>query len=293
MASLLTAVKSKMFIVAHRKARGMLEGEYGAIFHGRSQDFEDLRGYVPGDEIRDIDWKATARTGSPLIKRYIAMRSQQLLFVSDSGRNMAAQARGGELKKDIAVMAMGVIGLLAIRHGDSVALVHGDGENSIALPAKGTEAHLEQLLKGMDGACMTRGPSQLCSRLEYVAAHYKQRMLLVVVADELTAEPRLAKVLRRLCAQHEILWLQIQDATLAGPEAVSGVGVDVAGMDTVLMLLAKDPDLARSYFKAVALRAQELETLLGSCGIAISSVAATTEVVAKVFTLLERHRRGR
>lgn len=281
-----------MYIFAHRKARGMLDGEYASIFRGRSLDFDDLRDYVPGDEVRDIDWKATARTGTPLIKRYLATRRQQVLFVADTGRNMAATARGGETKKDIAVMAMGVIGSLAIRHGDSVALVHGDGGTSVALPGKGTENHLEQLLRCMDGANLSRGPSDLCARLEYVAAHYKQRMLLVVVADEVAAGPRLAKVLRRLRAQHEILWIQIDDAALAGPGSVHGVGTDVAGMDPVLMLLAEDPELARSYAEAVADRAQALAELLQASGIATTGIGGTDEVMAKIFALLERHRRA-
>ena len=126
MAGLLQRVKSKLSIFAHRKARGMLEGEYGSVFKGRSLDFDDLRAYVPGDEVRDIDWKATARHGSPLVRRYLAVRRQTLLLVTDTGRNMAAESRDGEQKKDIAVLALGVVGYLAHRHGDDVGLVCGD-----------------------------------------------------------------------------------------------------------------------------------------------------------------------
>src|SRR6478735_5361178 len=109
MASLLTRVKSKMALFAHRKARGMLDGEYGSVFRGRSLDFDDLRAYVAGDDVRDIDWKASARHGSPLIKRYVAVRRQTVLLVTDTGRNMAADARDGEPKKDIAILALGVL----------------------------------------------------------------------------------------------------------------------------------------------------------------------------------------
>ncbi|MEO6530760.1 MAG: DUF58 domain-containing protein [Specibacter sp.] len=292
MGTLLTAVKSRMYIFAHRRARGMLDGEYASVFRGRSLDFEDLRDYVPGDEVRDIDWKATARVGTPLIKRYVATRRQQVLFVADTGRNMAAAALGGGIKKDIAVTAMGVIGSLAIRHGDSVALVHGDGASSQAMPAKGTESHLEQVLRRMDAASLGNGPSDLCARLEYVAAHYKQRMLLVVMADDVAADNRLATVLRRLRAQHEILWVQVADAALAGPDAVHSAGIDVAGMETLLLLLAQDPELATSYLDATAARARGLADLLKSSGIAATSIGSSTEVMAKVFALLERHRRA-
>lgn len=101
-----------MAIFAHRKARGMLDGEYGSVFRGRSLDFDDLRAYIRGDDVRDIDWKASVRFGSPLIKRYVAVRRQTVLLVADTGRGMAAESRDGETKKDIAVMALGVIGLL-------------------------------------------------------------------------------------------------------------------------------------------------------------------------------------
>lgn len=293
MGSLLVAVKSKMYIFAHRRARGMLEGEYASIFRGRSLDFDDLRAYVPGDEVRDIDWKATARTGTPLIKRYVATRRQQVLFVADTGRNMAAAALGGEAKKDIAVMAMGVIGALAVGHGDSVALVHGHGDRTESLPAKGTESHLEQLLRCMHGAELDRGPSDLCARLEHVALHTRQRTLLVILADDVAPDARLAKVLRRLAAQHEILWVQVADAALAGPGAVQGTGVGAAQLDTVHLLLAQDPALAASYTAAVAERTRGLEALLASLGIASTSLGSTQDVVGKVFALLERHRRAR
>ena len=293
MASLLLAVKSKMYIFAHRRARGLLEGEYASIFRGRSLDFEDLRAYVPGDDVRDIDWKATARTGAPLIKRYVATRRQQILFVADTGRNMAAAALGGEPKKDIAVMAMGIIGSLAVGHGDSVAMVHGHGDRSESLPAKGTEGHLERLLRCMDGVDLERGPSELCARLEHVALHTRQRTLLVVLADDVAADARLATVLRRLAAQHEILWVQVADAALAGPGAVHGTGVGAAELDTVHLLLAQDPELAASYAAAVAERTRGIEALLASLGIAAATLASTHDVVGQVFALLERHRRAR
>lgn len=205
---------------------------------------------------------------------------------------MAAVALGGEIKKDLAVMVMGVIGSLALRHGDSVALVYGDGASSLTLPARGTESHLEQVLRQVDAAALGNGPSELCARLEYVASHYKQRLLLVVMADEVEADERLSRVLRRLRAQHEILWVQLADAALAGPGAVHGAGLDVAGLETVLTLLAQDPGLANSYLHATAARAQALADVLTANGIAATNIGSTSEVMTKVFALLESHRRA-
>jgi uncharacterized protein (DUF58 family) len=289
MTSLLHRVKSKMAIFAHRKARGMLDGEYGSVFRGRSLDFDDLRAYVPGDEVRDIDWKATARHGSPLIKRYVAVRRQTVLLIADTGRNMAAEAAGGETKKDIAIMALGVVGYLAHRHGDVVGLVCGDAGGTRSLPAKGGEAHLELLLRHVDAtATVDSAASRLEDQLEHVARTVKGRFLLFVVADEIAATPSLARLLRRLRAQHEILWLTVRDAELATAAEWYSV------QDSTLLIghLAGSAGVATAYARAVEDRDAGRQDMLRQAGITGGSVAGSQDVMTELFALLERHRRA-
>ena len=307
MASHLQRVKSKLSIFAHRKARGLLEGQYGSVSHGRSLDFDDLRAYVPGDEVRDIDWKATARHGSPLVRRYVAVRRQTLLLVTDTGRNMAAESRGGEEKKDIAVLALGVVGYLASRHGDAVGLVCGDSTGSRALPGKTGEAHLERLLREVhEGTSLASPPSRLEAQLDYVARNLPRRMLLLVVADEFRPEPETERLLRRLRAQHEILWLTVRDAELAGADTGAGVlgpaaPYDVAasgnpaGAQAGLLPagLADSAPIAAAYAYAREERDAARQSMLRRLGIAEADAGSSRDVIPAVFTLLGRHRRGR
>ncbi len=298
MTSLLQRVKSDMAIFAHRKARGMLDGEYGSVFRGRSLDFDDLRAYIPGDEVRDIDWKASARHGSPLIRRYVAVRRQTVLLVTDTGRNMAAAARTGETKKDIAVMALGVMGYLAHRHGDVVGLVSGDSGGTTALPAKGGEAHLERLLRRVDSAAtLDAAPSRIEDQLEHVARTIKGRNLLFIVADELAASPASSQLLRRLQAQHEILWLTVRDARLVPDEPLLPPdqvpdSYSVSGSYPLLAHLARAPAVASAYATAVAERDTGRKAMLRQAGITEGEVACSRDVVTALFALLERHRRA-
>jgi uncharacterized protein (DUF58 family) len=296
MSSLLTRVKSKMSIFAHRKARGMLDGEYGSVFKGRSLDFDDLRAYNPGDEVRDIDWKASARHGSPLIKRYVAVRRQTVLLITDTGRNMAASALGGEEKKDIAVMALGVVGYLAQRHGDVVGLVCGNATGTRSLPAKAGEAHLERLLRTVDaGTALTSPSSSIVEQLSYVARNYGQRMLLFVVADELVPDAGMERLLRRLRAQHEVLWLTVRDAQLAGEDdAIQPADrYDVADSRLLPGRLAASEAVIRAYTAAQEQRDAAREAVLRRLGIAHVHAGSSHDVMPAVFTLLERHRRGK
>ncbi|MEV8084126.1 DUF58 domain-containing protein [Pseudarthrobacter oxydans] len=298
MTSLLQRVKSDMAIFAHRKARGMLDGEYGSVFRGRSLDFDDLRAYIPGDEVRDIDWKATARHGSPLIRRYVAVRRQTVLLVTDTGRNMAAAARSGETKKDIAVMALGVMGYLAHRHGDVVGLVSGDSAGTTALPAKGGEAHLERLLRRLDSAAtLDAAPSRIEDQLDHVARTIKGRNLLFVVADEVAASPATSRLLRRLQAQHEILWLTVRDARLVPDEPLLPLdevpdSYSVSGSYPLPAHLVRDPAVVSAYATAVAERDTGRKAMLRQAGITEGEVAGSRDVVSALFALLERHRRA-
>ena len=81
---------------------GMLEGGHYALLHTRSLEFDDLRPYVPGDEIRDIDWRASARAGDVLVKRFVTEKHHKILLVCDAGRNMSALTPSGEIKRDMA-----------------------------------------------------------------------------------------------------------------------------------------------------------------------------------------------
>lgn len=287
-----------MAIFAHRKARGMLDGEYGSVFRGRSLDFDDLRAYIAGDEVRDIDWKATARHGSPLIRRYVAVRRQTVLLVTDTGRNMAAAARSGETKKDIAVMALGVMGYLAHRHGDVVGLVSGDSAGTTALPAKGGEAHLERLLRCVDSAAtLDAAPSRLEDQLDHVARTIKGRNLLFVVADEVAASPATSRLLRRLQAQHEILWLTVRDARLVPDEPLLPPdevpdSYSVSGSYPLPAHLVRDPAVVSAYATAVAERDTGRKAMLRQAGITEGEVAGSRDVVSALFALLERHRRA-
>lgn len=310
MTTLLQRVKSKMFIFAHRKARGLLDGEYGSVFKGRSLDFDDLRAYVPGDEVRDIDWKASARHGSPLIRRYVASRQQDVLLVVDTGRNMAAEALSGEAKKDIAVLALGVLGSLALNHGDPVGLVAGNSGGIRSLPAKSGEAHLERLLRVADDVGVDTAPSAPDALLEYVVRTFRRRMLLFVVADEGTLGPSAERLLKRLRAQHEILWLTIRDADLTAPATSKAPGMsagaetpaaqapaggflrDVANRAAVVPSVAVSADVAASYHRAQTERDAARAAILRRAGVTEGSVGAGTDVVRALFALLERHRRG-
>jgi uncharacterized protein (DUF58 family) len=287
-------VQTRLYIHAHRAVRGLIEGEYRSVFHGRSMDFDDLRPYVPGDEFKDIDWKATARYGSPLTKRYIASRKHTLVLVVDTGRDMAALAASGESKRDIAILAAGTIGYLAIRHGDLVALVAGTDRATDYVPGDVTEAHLERILQRVQAATRLDGAgSNLRAQLEYVARSFRRRLIVVVIGDDRGLADDEQKLVRRLAAQHEMLWLSVGDADLMREDWAQRDMYDVADSSAVPSFLRENPRLRAAFEKSVVATAESSDELFESLSISSKRLPSQDSVVPGIFRLLEAHQHAR
>lgn len=290
--TLLTPVKSRLFIAARRLSWGLLDGEYASVFRGRSLDYDDLRDYVPGDEIRDIDWKATARHGSPLVKRYVAMRKQTVVFVVDTGRSMAAHAAGGESKSAVAITACGMLGYLAVRHGDLVGLVCGDSGSVVMTRPRDSEAQLELMLQQIDRrTSLTAGRSDLATLLELVAERVARRVMLVIVSDDRELAPDALALVRRLQAQHELLWLSIDDADPTAASDSAHAVLDVTDDTMVPDEVRGDRRLRAAYLSALATRREDLGATLHAIGIVRGNLGASAQAVGTIVDLLQRQRR--
>ena len=304
MTSLLRKVRMKTKIHAHRKVRSILDGEYGSIHKGRSMDFDDLREYVPGDDIKDLDWKATARSGRPLIKRYVATRQHAVLLVVDTGCTMAAMSDPTSSKRDVAVMAAGVIAQLAHRHGDLTGLVAGPAPASdtkvrndkriLHIPLAASDRHIERMLRVIHDAIDAEGyPSQLEDLLDYVCRSIRRRMIVVVIADDVDLSERQQALLRRLDAQHEVLYCTVGDVTMTDP-ALHGRPLRVLGAEAHIPAFFRDNvTLHDDLVELGRRRAVQTRMTLTRLGIVGTRLSGEADIVPTMYELLERQRHRR
>lgn len=290
----LVKVKSRMGIHAHRKTIELLEGEYSSIHHGRSHDFDDLREYAPGDEVKDIDWKATARSTVPLIKRYIASRQHNIVFIVDTGRGMAAVAESGEPKKEIAIQAVGVLAYLATRHGDRVSMFTGDEEHIDFTPAGGSEAHIERMLRAVDARIQLDAPgSDMEHLLTQVARRLGHRSIVFIVSDDIALDRDMDKQIARLHARHEVLWISVGDADLMARQLSAPPVWAVDGGVEIPEYLRRSRGLQTVFDEGVAQRHEILATRLRKKGVSAGRIGSLDGTVPALFRLMERHRRAR
>jgi uncharacterized protein (DUF58 family) len=255
----------------------LLEGGRYALLHTRSMEFDDLRPYVAGDDVRDIDWKASARSGGVLVKRFISEKHHKILIVADAGRNMSALAPSGECKRDVAAHIMGAVGLISLRRSDQIGSVFGDRRGCVHIPQGRGESHVEGLLhRWYQRVLSDPGPSDVTTQLDYVATHYRHSMLIIVVSDEPDVDDRLDQALTRLVGRHDILWAMVTDMPAVGPDDVDGY--DVATGRFVLNGADLGPRVGAAYRRAEHARCNRLAAFLTAHAIPHATIAGSSDI---------------
>jgi uncharacterized protein (DUF58 family) len=216
-------------VQARLRANRILEGGHTSLQFGRSDDFVDLREYVLGDDVRDIDWKASARSNYLVVRRYIAEKTQEFLLVCDTGANMLAQAPGGDRKLDLAVFALGAVGLIATAQSDKISLVYGDDRGSSVEPGKTGEDHLEQILSLINTSDIKVGnATNIARQLEFIADNLDKRYSIFIVCDEPAPTPELVSAAMAVRSRNTINWLLLEDLDILGQSDAPDEVLDVA-----------------------------------------------------------------
>lgn len=289
MASLITQVKSKLFIHSSQKSMHALDGAYASLLHGRSLDFEDLRKYEYGDQVRDIDWRATARLGTPLVKRHRANRMHTVLFVVDTGRSMTALAHDEKPKKDLAILATGALGILALRHGDDFSVVHGDADRVRRRAPGRSEGALEHALRTIDQAISEgRAPSDRDALLSYVARTIARRCIVVIITDDAPVTDETERMLRRLRVQHDVLWVTLRDADPVLDHTSHSVRADVNTRWAVPDFVHGDREVLGELVAQAQADAARLNELLDRLEISHTALDTQDDAVPQLLRMLNR-----
>lgn len=290
MPSLITQVKSRLFIASSRISTGALDGGYPSMMRGRSLDFEDLHRYEYGDDIRDIDWRATARLGVPLVKRSRAERAQTVLFAVDAGRGMAAIAPDGSPKHELSVLATGLLAFLALRHGDQFGVIHGDADGIRRTEIRRSEGALEAALRRIrDASVPDAAANDREGLLDAIVRTVSRRCFLVVVTDAAPLTPEAERLVRRLSVQHDMLWVTIADADpLQGRRRAARRSADVDTDWRVPDFLNGDDELLDELAALDRAQAEALTALLAKLAISHVELSDLESAVPRILRMLDR-----
>ena len=199
---------ARIEIVANRTVNDLFAGQYKSVFRGRGMEFEEVREYQPGDDVRSIDWNVTARTGSPFIKRFREERELTILLVVDvsaSGVFGSRQRSKLEMVVELAALLM----FSALKNNDKVGLVMFCDEVLHFFPPRKGKGHVLHLIRELITAPPVVRATRLDAALEFVNRVQKRKAVVFLISDFLApdAQHALAVTGRR----HDLVAVTVAD----------------------------------------------------------------------------------
>ncbi|MDQ3034550.1 MAG: DUF58 domain-containing protein [Myxococcota bacterium] len=203
-------------IRTHRLVDETFAGQYRSVFRGRGIDFETVREYVPGDEVRSIDWNVTARAGRPFVKEFTEERELQLVLLVD----VSASGEFGstaQTKRELAAEVASVLAFSAIRNGDKVgAILFSDRVEKFVPPKKG-RGHVLQVISEIL-TCEPEGEgTDIAAALDFAGSVSRRRSVTFLISDFQTngerapAIERLRHAMTRTSLRHDLIALRVRD----------------------------------------------------------------------------------
>jgi uncharacterized protein (DUF58 family) len=202
---------ANMELRARFVVEGFITGLHKSPYHGFSVEFTEHRQYMPGDEIKHIDWKAYGKTDRFYIKQFEEETNLKSYLVVDVSGSMKYASEGNVKKFEYASYVAASLSYLMIEQRDAVGLTLVDEGIRMSLPPRATRSYLRELLKELDAA-RPSNKTGIAASLHVVAEQIKRRGLVIVISDLFDDPEKVMTALKHFRHRgHEVIVLQVLD----------------------------------------------------------------------------------
>ena len=311
-----------------RQVADVLAGAYVSVFKGRGVEFDEVRPYVPGDDVRTIDWNVTARVGAPYVKRYVEERQLTVMLLVDVSASLDFGS-ASRSKREAAVELSALLAFSAIENDDKVGLLlFQDHVDEYIPPRKGQKHALRVVrevlsLEGVGGRALPTGAvargsslkelprrirelfvnlvvrrrrlrraTDIAAALEFCRRVLPRRAILFLVSDYL--DDGYLNVLSNANRKHDVVAVRITDARESAIESAGLVTLEDAETGARTLLDTNSPAVRAAMQADAQARAEALERNLRTAGVDLITIDAAQSVVeplVRFFRMRERRNR--
>lgn len=275
-------------IHTNRAVNDLLAGEYHSVFKGRGMEFDEVREYAPGDEIRTIDWNVTARMGRPFVKRFVEERELTVLFLVDLSASGAFGTRE-RFKNETAAELCALLAFSAIKNNDKVGLIAFTDEIEKFIPPKKGGSHVLRLVRELlDFAPRGRG-TDIAQALDYLGRITHRRAIVFLVSDFFASAYE--KPLRILARRHDLIAVSIADPRELEMPDVGLIELEDAETGELTLFDSSSPEVRRNYAAAARRRGEARRELFRSVGADQIDVRVGEDYVKDLSVFFRRRER--
>ncbi|HZE43699.1 MAG TPA: DUF58 domain-containing protein [Steroidobacteraceae bacterium] len=286
-------------IRTRRMVNDSLAGAYHSVFKGRGMDFDEVREYTPGDEVRTIDWNVTARAGRPFVKKFTEERELTIFLLVDISAS-GNFGSGAASKRDLAAELASVLAFSAIRNSDKVGLLLYTDRVERYLPPKKGRRHVLRVVRDILYHMPQATGTDTVKALDVANRLLHRRAIVFLISDfETSAEPtaaraELRRAMRRTNRRHDLVAVHIEDprekelpnvGIVALEDAESGEVIELDTASRAVRQRFKELSLERSHRLVSDFRFEGIDTLQ------LQTNAPYMPALQRFFKTRERRRR--
>jgi uncharacterized protein (DUF58 family) len=251
-------------ISTSKAVNDVLAGEYESVFKGRGMEFDEVREYQPGDDVRSIDWNVTARTGKPFVKRFREERELTVIFLVDlSGSGSFGSVR--QLKNEIAAEVCALLAFAATKNNDKVGLIVFTDHVEMFIPPKKGSRHVLRVIREILSFQPGKVKTDITRALDYVGRVQSKRAVVFLISD-FQAEG-FERGLRVLGKHHDMIAVTISDPRELSLPDVGLLELEDAETGEIVLIDTGSSGARREYERLAWEESSRLAALFRSIGV--------------------------
>jgi uncharacterized protein (DUF58 family) len=276
-------------IYTSRMVDASFAGQYESVFRGRGMEFDEVREYTPGDDIRSIDWNVTARTGRPYIKRFVEEREMTVIFAVD----LSASGDFGTVNKaknELAAEFCAVLAFAAAKNNDKVGLLIFTDQIELYIPPKKGVSHMLRLVRELLYFKMPKRKTDIAQGLDYLARVVRKRATIFLVSDFI--ETDFKRPLSLLNKRHDVIAVSVRDVAEI---ALPNIGlIELADAETgeIALVDTSSRQFRDRYSNTSAQRFDNLKNMLRTINVDCVGISTDKPYIQDLIRFFHvRHRR--
>ena len=288
-------------ITTSRLVTDIFAGQYHSAFKGRGIEFEEVREYQIGDDVRAIDWNVTARTGKPHIKKFVEERELTVMLMVDvSASNRFGSVR--EMKSKLAAEAAAVLAFSAIRNNDKVGLIIFSAEVEKYIPPRRGVQHVLRVIREVLYFSPKKKQTDISVALEFLNKVIKRQSVTFLISDFLEPgllkpegkmSPRLRTPLMAAHRRHDVVAVTLSDPAESVLPSAGLLFLEDAETGQSMLIDSQNEGVRKKYHEAAVKRQNARSRLFRSLGIDHINISTGGDFVDELVKFFSRRRKRR
>ncbi len=277
-------------IKTKRLVEQILAGEYKTAFKGQGMTFSDFREYVAGDDVRNISWTQTAKTGKTFIKTFEEERELQVVMAVDVSASTEIGA-GGYMKSELLAMIAGVLGMSASSNQDHIGLILFSDRIEKYIPAKKGRGQVQLLMRELFFHEPQNNKTDVAELFSFLSSILKKKSYVFVFSDFQSAD--FSSQLKFLSRKHQVVCGIFQQSIEKSLQGLGLIELEDPETGDLLVLDTDSPEVLKQLQTADLKRSEDLKASLKSCGADVIEFQRDDFDVAPLVRYFQTRRRRR